>query len=99
MEFDIRFRHEYERRLRVAVVGCGGHAYRNILPALNFLPVELLATCDIARERAAAYARIFGAASGASRARAMGARRISLASTRRPRSTGNRNSTWDNSTT
>ena len=41
-----QFRHEYERRLRIAVVGCGGHAYRNILPALNYLPVDLLATCD-----------------------------------------------------
>lgn len=58
---DIRFRHEYERRLRVALVGCGGHAYRNILPALNYLPMELVATCDIDGERAAAYARTFGA--------------------------------------
>lgn len=61
MDLDIRFRHEYGRRLRVAVVGCGGHAYRNILPALNYLPVALLATCDLAPERAEAYARAFGA--------------------------------------
>ena len=58
---DLQFRHEYERRLRVAVVGCGGHAYRNILPALNYLPVDLLATCDIDSARAEAYARTFGA--------------------------------------
>jgi predicted dehydrogenase len=58
---DLQFRHEYERRLRVAVVGCGGHAYRNILPALNYLPVDLLATCDIDPARAEAYARTFGA--------------------------------------
>jgi predicted dehydrogenase len=58
---DIRFRHEYDRHLRVALVGCGGHSYRNILPALNFLPVELVATCDLDEARANAYARTFGA--------------------------------------
>jgi len=58
---DFRFRHEYERHLRVALVGCGGHAFRNILPSLNFLPVDLAATCDIDAERAKAYAHTFGA--------------------------------------
>ncbi len=58
---DFRFRHEYERRLRVALVGCGGHAYRNILPALSYVPVDLLATCDIDIARAEAYASTFGA--------------------------------------
>lgn len=58
---DIRFRHEYDRHLRVAVVGCGGHAYRNILPALTYLPVELVATCDRDEARATSYARTFGA--------------------------------------
>jgi predicted dehydrogenase len=57
----IQFRSEYERHLRVALVGCGGHAHRNILPALNYLPVELVATCDIDAGRAAGYARTFGA--------------------------------------
>ena len=55
------FRHEYERHLKIAVVGCGGHAYRNILPALSYLPVQLLATCDLDAGRAEAYARTFGA--------------------------------------
>ena len=59
MEF--RFRHEYDRRLRVALAGCGGHAFRNILPALNYLPVDLLATCDVDAGRAQAYAQTFGA--------------------------------------
>jgi predicted dehydrogenase len=58
---DFRFRHEYEKHLKVALVGCGGHAYRNILPALNYLPVELAATCDIDAARAAQYAKTFGA--------------------------------------
>jgi predicted dehydrogenase len=58
---EYRFRHEYERRLSVALVGCGGHAYRNILPALQYVPVDLQATCDIDLARAQAYARTFGA--------------------------------------
>jgi predicted dehydrogenase len=58
---DIRFRHEYDRHLRVALVGCGGHAHRNILPALNYAPVELAATCDIIPAQAEGYARTFGA--------------------------------------
>jgi predicted dehydrogenase len=58
---EYRFRHEYERHLKIAVVGCGGHAYRNILPALSYLPVQLLATCDLDAGRAEAYARTFGA--------------------------------------
>ncbi|HJW49607.1 MAG TPA: Gfo/Idh/MocA family oxidoreductase, partial [Candidatus Limnocylindria bacterium] len=47
--------------MRVALVGCGEHAFRNILPALNYLPVDLVATCDVDLGRAEAYARSFGA--------------------------------------
>ncbi|HEV8246098.1 MAG TPA: Gfo/Idh/MocA family oxidoreductase, partial [Polyangiaceae bacterium] len=41
------YQREYEKRLDIAVVGLGGHSYRNILPALNFLPVRLKAVCDV----------------------------------------------------
>jgi predicted dehydrogenase len=41
------YQRDFERRLRVGVVGVGHHAYRNILPALHFLPVTLAALCDI----------------------------------------------------
>jgi len=41
------YQREFERRLRVAVVGVGSHAYRNILPTLHHLPVELVALCDV----------------------------------------------------
>lgn len=58
---DFRFRHEYDKHLRVALVGCGGHAFRNILPALNYLPIDLAATCDVDADRAERYARTFGA--------------------------------------
>ncbi|MEV4412406.1 Gfo/Idh/MocA family oxidoreductase [Catellatospora sp. NPDC049609] len=58
----IKFAYEHPRRLRVAVVGCGGQAYRNILPCFQYAPVELVAVCDAIPERAEAYARQFGAA-------------------------------------
>ena len=53
---------ECERRLRVGVIGCGGHAYRNILPAFQFAPVELAALCDLDEARARQCARVFGGA-------------------------------------
>lgn len=41
------YQREFERRLNVAVVGVGSHAYRNVLPALHHLPVRLVAMCDV----------------------------------------------------
>jgi predicted dehydrogenase len=49
------------RRLRVGFIGCGGHSWRNVYPALQFAPVELVATCDLKEERAKTFARQFGA--------------------------------------
>jgi predicted dehydrogenase len=40
------YQRDYERVLRVGVIGVGSHAYRNILPALHYLPVRLAALCD-----------------------------------------------------
>jgi predicted dehydrogenase len=40
------YQREFEKRLRLGVVGVGGHSYRNILPALHYLPVEVVALCD-----------------------------------------------------
>lgn len=57
----VRYRHEFDRRLRVAVVGCGGQAFRNILPAFSYAPVDLIATCDLDANRAESYASQFGA--------------------------------------
>ena len=45
------YQREFESRLKVAIVGVGSHAYRNILPAMTFLPVSLRAVCDIDPER------------------------------------------------
>jgi predicted dehydrogenase len=52
---------EWPRRLRVGLVGCGGQALRNLLPALSWSPAEVVATCDVLPERARAYAGHAGA--------------------------------------
>ena len=55
------YQREFSRRLNVALVGAGSHAYRNLLPAMNFLPVHLRAICDIEPERARVTAAQYGA--------------------------------------
>ena len=54
------YQRDYPQRIRIAVVGLGSHSYRNILPALTYLPVELVAVCDINAEVAQATARQYG---------------------------------------
>jgi len=56
------YQRDFTRRLRVALVGVGSHAYRNILPALHHLPVRLTALCDIDLARAEATASEYGVA-------------------------------------
>lgn len=58
----MKYQFEYEQRIRVAFIGAGGHAFRNVYPALQYAPVDLVAVCDIDADRAAEYARLFGAA-------------------------------------
>lgn len=41
------YQRDYNRRIRAGVVGVGDHSYRNILPTLHYLPVELRAVCDM----------------------------------------------------
>ena len=55
------FAHEATERLRVAVLGTSGHAFRNYLPVLPFVAVEYVAQWDPDRARARAFARQFGA--------------------------------------
>lgn len=54
------YQREFEKKLDVAIVGVGSHAYRNVLPIMNFLPVSLRAICDINLERAQATADQYG---------------------------------------
>ncbi len=47
------YQRDYKKRLRVGMVGIGSHTYRNLLPTMNFLPVQLEAICVKSnRERA-----------------------------------------------
>jgi len=52
------YQRDFDRSIRVAVIGAGSHTYRNLLPVLNYLPVALQAVCvrsDLPRaERTAA---------------------------------------------
>ena len=57
----LNYNFEYERKIKVGFIGCGGHAFRNIYPTFQYAPVDLRAVCDLRLERAQAYARQFGA--------------------------------------
>lgn len=54
------YQREFERRLNVAVVGVGSHAYRNVLPTLHHLPVRLVAMCDVNEALVQATAAEYG---------------------------------------
>jgi predicted dehydrogenase len=54
------YQREFERKLNIAIVGVGNHCYRNIIPALHYLPVNLAAVCDINEDLAKKTASQFG---------------------------------------
>lgn len=54
------YQREYDRKLRLGIVGVGSHSYRNIFPALHYLPVDLVALCDLDESLAQATAKEFG---------------------------------------
>lgn len=55
------YQRDFGDRLDIALIGAGSHAYRNILPCLNFLPVRLRAVCDVRADVAEATANQYGA--------------------------------------
>ncbi|TBL81254.1 Gfo/Idh/MocA family protein [Paenibacillus thalictri] len=57
----VKYNFEYERKLKVCFIGAGGHSFRNVYPTFQYAPVDLAAICDSDGDRAAAYARQFGA--------------------------------------
>ena len=57
----LKYNYEFEKKLRVGLVGCGGQAFRNILPSFLYAPVDLHAVCDIDKKKAEQFAGIFGA--------------------------------------
>ena len=75
---------EHERRLRAGFIGCGGHSFRNVYPVLRYLPVDLVAVCDLDADRAAAYASTFGAERSYTDHQAMLAPRASTACSSSP---------------
>jgi predicted dehydrogenase len=54
------YQREFEKKLKVGIVGVGSHAYRNLLPAMNYLPVSLQAICDSNRQVAEKTAVQYG---------------------------------------
>jgi predicted dehydrogenase len=65
------YQRDFDRRLKVGIVGVGSHAYRNLLPALNFLPVSLTAICDSNLDLAEKTAAQYGVAACYANAEAM----------------------------
>jgi predicted dehydrogenase len=58
---NVTYNPDYPSRVRLAAIGCGGHAVRNIFPTFQYAPVDLVAVCDLDGGRAQAYGRLFGA--------------------------------------
>jgi predicted dehydrogenase len=55
------YQRDFKRRLKIGIIGVGSHAYRNLLPTMNYLPVTLQAVCDKNLQLAAATAAQYGA--------------------------------------
>ena len=47
--------------VKIGFIGCGSHAFRNIYPCLQFLPVDLIAVCDLNEEKAELFKHKVGA--------------------------------------
>ena len=54
------YQREFEKRLNIGVVGLGSHSYRNLLPAMHYLPVRLKAFCDLNLDLAERTAEEYG---------------------------------------
>jgi predicted dehydrogenase len=57
----MQYQIEAQRPVRIGVVGVGSHCYRNILPTLTYLPVQLIAVADLDLDRATAVGRQYNA--------------------------------------
>ncbi|HTT89337.1 MAG TPA: Gfo/Idh/MocA family oxidoreductase [Acidimicrobiales bacterium] len=55
------YQRSFEQKLRVGAVGVGSHCYRNILPTLTYLPIELVAIADPRVDVAEKTTRQYGA--------------------------------------
>ncbi len=57
------YQRDFKTKLKVGLVGVGSHAYRNVLPTMTFLPIELKAFCDSDLDRARLTASQYGVSS------------------------------------
>ena len=55
------YQREFARLFRVDLIGVGGHSYRNLLPALHYLPVRLVGLCGLDTSRLSLAAGLHGA--------------------------------------
>ncbi|MBO9607314.1 MAG: Gfo/Idh/MocA family oxidoreductase [Paenibacillaceae bacterium] len=60
-QFHVKYNFEFERKIKACFIGAGGHSFRNVYAAFPYAPVDLVAVCDQNEQRAADYARQFGA--------------------------------------
>jgi predicted dehydrogenase len=67
----LEYQREADRKIRVGLVGVGSHSYRNILPTLTYLPMELVAIADVDAELGAKTARQYGLSKAYSSAKDM----------------------------
>ena len=56
------YQREFKKRIPIAVIGAGSHTYRNVLPVLNYLPVELRAICNPTEDKGQKTAKQYGCA-------------------------------------
>ncbi len=53
------YQREFTQKINIGIIGIGSHGYRNILPAMNYLPVNIRALCSrdarIGQQTAAQY--------------------------------------------
>lgn len=56
----VQYNHESPRRVRMAAIGCGGHAIRNVFSTHVYAPIDLVGVCDLDKARAEHVARMFG---------------------------------------
>jgi predicted dehydrogenase len=64
MTLDIQGRFQPDQeKIRVGFIGCGSHAFRNLFPVFQFVPIDLVATCDLDLDKARSFASQFGASS------------------------------------
>lgn len=56
------YQREFAKKINVGIIGIGSHCYRNVLPAMNYLPVTVKAVCNRNADVGKATAQQYGCA-------------------------------------